>query len=256
VERVENPASALAWLAGRPAEEAMTGYDADGWEASTWILHAMYENRSLVGLGTHDEVHKRRLDAGDIAPLIIGEVNLDEGTTVTGTSLGYVIRPGQPWHRIRWDEYLFRFPDFPDDRAYPPCDRWFPHSSWPVAIEPPPEGSLDEEGLDALLTTVAGHTTDGMTTECYAFYAALPAGGDFDAVHLWRGPLSSVPALIDGRGGSYPSSPTNIWASDQSWFVLTDWDLQGTKVSGSRELIDAVRFNSSLETTDWQRQIA
>jgi hypothetical protein len=89
----------------------MTGYDTTGWDASTRILHAVYKNPSLTGPGTHDDLHRRRLIAGDTAPVIIGEVDLDEATTVTGTQLGFVIRPGKPWRRVRWTESLARTPD-------------------------------------------------------------------------------------------------------------------------------------------------
>jgi hypothetical protein len=48
MERVEDPASLLTWLADRPDEEAVTGYDV-GWKSSTWVLHAMYVNADLKG---------------------------------------------------------------------------------------------------------------------------------------------------------------------------------------------------------------
>jgi hypothetical protein len=252
MNRVADPAS-MTWLADRPGDEAATGYDAAGWESSTWILHAMYENASLIGLGTHDELHRRRLDAGDIAPLIIGDVNLDGQTTVTGTPLGFVVRPGSPWRRVRWSDYLAGTPGQAPERTHPPSDSWFPHRSWPVAVQPPPEGSLDEESLDALLETLSRHSTSGPSTDCFAFYACL-AAGDFDSLHVWRGQLSAIPELIQHRGGSYQFSPTNMWASDRSWFIWTDYDLAGTKVSGSKALVEAVKNHPALETVDWPEQ--
>jgi len=88
MKRLGETADAMVWLRDRPSEEPITGFDAGGWAASTWVLHAMYENPDLVGLGTHDDLHRRRLDSGDVAPLIIGDVNLDATTTVTGRSSG------------------------------------------------------------------------------------------------------------------------------------------------------------------------
>ncbi|MEU8185381.1 hypothetical protein AB0B85_27825 [Micromonospora sp. NPDC049044] len=246
MKRVEDPAALLAWLAGRPEHETHTGYAPAGWGASTWILHAMYENASHAGRGTHHEVRRRGLESGDLAPLIVGGVDLDDGTIDTGTPLGFVVRPGSAWRRVLWSQQPGQAPD----PRYPPCHRWFPHQSWPVAVQPPPEGSLDEESLTALLDTLCRHSVDGSGTDCVAFFASLPAN-DYDHVHVWRGPLSAVPELLEERGGSYLFSPTNLWPTDRSWFVWTDYDLQGTRVSGPTPLIEAVRSNPVLETVDW-----
>jgi hypothetical protein len=124
MQRVVDAEQALAWLSDRPSEEAMTGYAPVGWDASMWVLHAMYENPSLRGLGSHDDVHRARLTAGTVAPPIIGDVNLEGTTTVSGTPLGFVISPGSGWVRVRWSQYLDRFPEFEPDRSGPPSDRW------------------------------------------------------------------------------------------------------------------------------------
>lgn len=213
----------------------------------------MYENAALSSLGTHDDLHRRRLDAGTIAPLIIGDVDLDEGTTVTGSVLGWIVRPGAPWARVTWSDYLARFPDLVPDRSVPPCFRWFPGGSQPVAVEPPPEGSMDEESLDALPRRLAGHEQARGAGEVFAFYSPM-ASADFDQAHLWRGGLDEIPELIEENGGPYGFSPSNIWPEDRSWFVWTDYDLSGTKVSGSADLIDAVRSDACLETIDWPSQ--
>jgi len=256
MQRLNETLEPMAWLEEAcPMEDAVTGFDATGWSASTWVLHAMYENSDLAGLGTHDDLHRRRLDADDIAPLIIGDVNLDATTTVTGTPLGFVVRPGRPWVRVKWAHYLRRFPDFNARRDVPPCHRWFPPGSWPVAVEAPPEGSLDAESLDALIAVLSAHSPEGQNTECLAFYASLPAGGDFDYVHLWRGRLGSIPELIDARGGPYSFSPTNFWPTDRAWFVLTDYDLQATKVSGDPTLMAALHADQRLECLDWDAPI-
>lgn len=253
MERVEFADAEMAWLEPGDDETGyMTGFDAGGWPASTWVLHAMYENPSLWGLGSHDDIHRQRLEAGTVAPLIIGEVNLDEGTTVTGSSLGFVVRPGCEWRRLCWAEYLDRIPDFKPNRAVPPSFRWFPPGSWPVAIEPPPEGSLDQESMEALFSVLVEHDTVRGAGEVFAYWAAIPAS-DFDARHLWRGDLGEVGSLLDEMGGPYPSSPTNLWASDRTWFVCTDWDLSGTKVSGPESPIEQIKSSPTLETTDWTR---
>jgi len=38
---------------------------------------------------------------------------------------------------------------------------------------------------------------------------------------------------------------------DRSWFLYTDWDLWGTKVSGSQSLIDELISDPDLETLEW-----
>jgi hypothetical protein len=87
-----------------------------------------------------------------------------------------------------------------------------------------------------VLETPGRHSVDGPSIDCVAFYASLPAA-DFDTLHVWRGPLSAVPELLEERGGPYSSSPTNLWPADRSWFIWTDYDLAGTKVSGSKPLV-------------------
>ncbi|MFI7597585.1 hypothetical protein [Actinoplanes sp. NPDC049681] len=250
MKRLSETSGPMAWLKARPAEEALTGFDATGWPASTWILHAMYENSDLAGLGTYDDLHRQRLQSGDVAPLIVGDVNLDAFTKVTGTPLGYPVRPGRPWVRVTWAEYLDRFPGFTPCRDVPPCHRWFPPGSWPVAIEPPPEGSLDGESVEALLSVLTAHSTDGPDTDCLAFYGSLPAG-DFDGVHLWTGPLKNLRDLIEDQGGPYGYSPTNFWPVEREWFVWTDYDLDATKVSGDQSLVRALRAEPRLECLDW-----
>jgi len=249
MSRVTDPTDHLRWLRQSADEDSGTGFDLEHWPSSTWVLHAMYENPLLEGLGTHDDLHRRRLDASDAAPLIIDEATLDGLTTVTGVPLGFVVRPGRAWRRVSWKEYLDRTASQQRGRDHPPCFRWFPPGSWPVAVEPPAEGSLDDESLLSLVDVLASCAAEGLDTECLAYYAPLAA--DFDSVHLWQGPLSSVRELVDEFGGPYRSSPSNIWPRDRSWFVWTDHDLQGTKVSGTARLIEAVRAHPALETHDW-----
>lgn len=211
----------------------------------------MYHNSNLDGLGSHDDHHRRMVSAGEASPLIIGELNLDEAGTVTGSPLGFVGRPGARWRRLLWPDYL-GWGDGPHlpDLAVPPCYRWFSHRSWPLSIKPPPEASLDEASLEELVAVLAEHSSHGRDTTCLVFYGSL-AAGDFDTPHVWQGPLAAVGDLIEDRGGSYPSSPTNFWPRDRSWFVWTDSDLSGTKVSGTDALIEAIEASSQLETIDW-----
>ena len=46
-------------------------------------------------------------------------------------------------------------------------------------------------------------------------------------------------------------SPSNIWPDDRSWFVYTDWDLSGTRVSGSEELVASIVADQRLESISY-----
>lgn len=255
MNRIPEPDAELSWLNPWAGPESYTGYDAGGWEASTWILHAMYENPDLPADVTHDEAHRARLAAGLAEPTIVNGVDLDERTTLTGIPLGFEARPAPAWRRVRWSDYATRGGRLlGGGQAVPPCHRWFPSSTWPVSMLPPPEGSLDEESLGALLPVLAGHSSGGGETPCVAFYTPL-ATGDWTSPRLMSGPLRSIRDLVLGENAlqrhGVRSTPSNFWPRDRSWFVWTDWDLQGTKVSGSAALITAVRAEPDLETITW-----
>jgi len=235
------------WLGGAHAEEAVTGFDATGWEASTWIAHAIYELPGVSLEYTHDDAHRAALASGSVEPLIIGDVDLNEVGVVTGAGLGFAKRPPLDWQRLRWSELTRRLDVGTQDHEYPPCHRWFPYSSWPASIEPPTEGSLDEVSLQVLCRHLRVAT---VADDCVAFYGLLGRGMRGDAPALFRGPISGVRDLIDDSAGRI-GSPSNMWPIDRSWFVWTDWDLWATKVSGSQDLIEAIRSEPELETIEW-----
>jgi hypothetical protein len=82
--------AAVAWLS-EWAAGAFTGYDATGWEAKVWILHAMYETDQIPGGISHDDVHRIERAAGAADPVMLGEVDLEEvmkEATVVGSALG------------------------------------------------------------------------------------------------------------------------------------------------------------------------
>jgi hypothetical protein len=85
------------------------------------------------------------------------------------------------------------------------------------------------------------------TCECYAYFARLPTGRlhDTDRLVVYRGELANVLEIYDND--EVGAGPANLWAADRSWFTYTDWDLWGTKVSGSPELIDALVADTELE---------
>jgi hypothetical protein len=245
---VADPGPGLSWLESRAADpEAVTGYDAVGWEASAWILHAMYEHPGLPGDVTHDDLHRSCLARGLDEPTVIGGVNLDDVSASTGIPLGFEQAPGPPWRRLRWSEYARRPADVTGGaRLVLPPERWIPSASglWPASIRPPTEGSLDEVSLHTLMRVLAAQTADGQDADCFAFrHPAMTR--DYRPL-LLSGPLRAVCGLIEDEE-ALQSAPNNFWPRDRSWFAWTDWDACGTKVSGLRGLIDAILAEADLE---------
>jgi hypothetical protein len=165
-------------------------------------------------------------------------------------------RRGWPWRRVTWAEYLRRPGNDSGIRSVPPSYRWFDHPVTRPTVRRPDEGSLDLDSFTVLLSTLAGTGPDGARSDCYAYWGVLAASVDWPAHGvgqgaLWTGPVSALPELLLANGGRYATTPTNVWPADRSWFVWTDWDLDGTRVSGSAGLVDAVRRHPALETTSW-----
>ncbi|ALG09868.1 hypothetical protein [Kibdelosporangium phytohabitans] len=241
--RLLDPADQLAWLPDGPDDAGWaTGFDRHGWEDSTWVLHAIWEQVGGEQL-THDERRRQRIEAGEVEPTVTGGVNLDEMSVDTGVTLGYRRDPGSGWSRLRWADLAGRMGfAVGQDRVVPPSNAWFPISSWQVAVQPPTEGSLDETSLRAVLEVLAVQSDP----ECYAFYAAVPTG-DFDTPTLMHGPLDAVPELVTEMA----MTPSNLWPADRSWLVYTDWDLWATRVSGPPALIRAIEAHPDLETVRW-----
>lgn len=237
---------ALDWLRAQ-ARQAGVGFDPVGWGAHTWILHAMYERADLPGGLTHDDVRRIEVAAGADEPRIVGDVNLEDVGVVVGSPLGRSGHPGAGWARLRWDELAARLGVGIFDDWHLPCSRSFPYDSWPVNIRPPAEGSLDREQLRRLLAHLADHGDDGSGQTCLAFYPSwiTTPPSDDDAVYELR--LEELMDLYDDA--SVPGSPSNLWPADRAWFVYTDWDLWGTKVSGSPALIAAIEADAAIETT-------
>ena len=249
MERVE-VAGELEWLARQDARGSgrTTGFDRDGWPASTWVLHAMYETATLAGGLTHDEAHRMSVAAGASEPSVVGDVNLHEiaGMTLVGSPLGRSESPGPGWTRLMWRDLARRTGD--DPFQGPPCVRSFrfPTSSWPVNIRPPAEGSLDREQFSRVCEHLAA--LDGDDGTVLAYYARLATSDWSGGSVLFRGSIAELAGLYDDP--TVLGSPSNIWSQDRSWFVYTDHDLWGTKVSGSPALIATLSQDPNLETAD------
>jgi hypothetical protein len=258
----DDVAALLEWLAGKDPNG--TGYDQVGWEDSVWVLHAMFERDGLPD-DSHLDWRLQARDEGIADPTRLGSVDIaaelkelrgragsvlsgpvDGGFIPTGIPLGFVRTPPQPpWHRLRWSEFAVREglvlgSDWP---AIP----WFPES-FPVRILPPPESSLDEASLVALIRLLTTHS--GRTTGCVAYYSAVSTFGDDTSTFMFTGELGEVPTLL-ADGHAMRDTPTNLWPDDRSWFVYTDSDLMATKVSGPARLIAAIIADPTLETMRW-----
>lgn len=245
---VADPRAALAWLDGQ--ECPLTGYWApDGFENATWILHAMYENEALRGLGTHDDVEKDAIARGLMEPDVVAGIDLSAATIDSGTPLGWVERPNAAWTRRSWREHFG--PSMVDRLAaqvFPPNDRALRDGSWSASIFAPPEGSLDEASLAALLSILAMHADDDESGEIFAFYGQVPAN-NYDSPTLFTGGLETLKDLAI----RFDATPSNFWPADRSWFVMTDWDITSTCVWGDKALIDRIRRDPELETAEWAR---
>ena len=249
-EEIDNRTEAwLTWLADRSAGDGYTGYDAVGWEASTWVLHSIYEVPGSDPNITHDDLHRQAVENGRTPPAVVGSINLDKVSTVVGNSLGMtVVQPG--WARLRWSALAERLSVDVGKSDRPPCHRWLPYRSWPASLIPPDEGSLDEESFRALVEVLAAHAPRGHSTSCVAYYSPLACVGVSNEVFMAGVQLGDVARLVDPEAGR-AGTPSNLWPLDRTWMIYTDWDLWGTKVSGSRELIEAVLSVPQLECVSW-----
>jgi hypothetical protein len=236
-----------AWLSGGSPGDSGAGFDQDGWEASVWIAHAMFELPGMDLDYTHDDARRARLAAGLEEPRILGNIDMDDASTLTGVQLGLPEAHSDDWRRVRWAEMASRTGSDHTDQKYPPCFRWFPYRSWPASIDPPSEGSLDSTSLRALcVQLVAENSVDA----CIAAYCLVASGLHHDGGTCFGGPVSEIERLVDPSEWRI-GTPSNFWAVDRSWFVYTDWDLWGTKVSGPRSLIDRLVAEPVLETVIW-----
>jgi hypothetical protein len=231
----------LGWISRRPSPVTVAmsngaglGFDPSGWDAQVWILHAMYENHSLPNDITHKDARKPTTYAG---------IDLEASGGMLVENLGGSQSPGRGWVRLRWDELARRLQVDPFAADGVPSFASFPYESWPLNIQPPPEGSLDREQFARLLHHLAQLSPNGEQEECHAFYAVLREHSFAEHV-VFRCNLRELSLMYEGE---HDGSPTNIWPCDRSWFIYTDWDLLATKVSGSRELARRVLADDQLE---------
>jgi hypothetical protein len=249
-------ADLLGWLrdsATEGTQSGATGFEIDGWEARTWVLHAMYEHEGQSPELSANEARQLGIESGHVEPLVINGMNLDEKAVLTGIELGRTESPGTGWHRLRWSDLAARVAAPLANSGVPPCFRWFPFRSWPIGIRPPGEGSLDREGFVRLADQLINCSGASSQLACYCYYSPMATKEtDFDNPYLLQGQLSELSAVYERE--DVHGSPSNIWPEDRSWLVYTDWDLFGTLVSGSAELIASIVADPELETVSYPPQ--
>jgi hypothetical protein len=234
----------LSWI--EPARRVdPAGLDLTRWDDSIWVLHAMYEHPELPSDLTYEQLRVAQREAGLLKPALIGDIDLNYIGIDSGIPMGFTEHPGDGWRRLTWSEYFSRQGSEPARNSeFPPCFRWFPVGSLPVSIRFPGEGSLDRESLEALVDALEGQTRG---QPCF-FYPAALTTHNYDELTVYEGALSEVFQLLGEPQGF---SPSNFWPADRAWFVYTDYDLLGTRASGSRELNAALEANPQLETLRW-----
>ncbi|MFE0173212.1 hypothetical protein ACFWZ2_12900 [Streptomyces sp. NPDC059002] len=211
------PASETDWLADLTQGDGLTGFVAPARPDAAWVLGGMYERGPAAGDSVNDGQGR------------------DE-------------HPGPGWERLRWSELAARIGDPVVPQGMYPCFRCFPSSEEAGiprdSIEWPAEGSLDRPTWDQLIRFLAAHSAQGADTPCLAYYNPILTQ-DFEKKHVRSGRLGDAHSLFDDPDILY--TPSNLWATDRSWVVCTDYDLWGTKVCGPRPLIEALLTDLEIE---------
>ena len=269
----------MRWLCGDtwPPDTGFLGFDPAGpWPAAAWVLNAIYQRDDMPANLTHHEQHQQAIAAGLKQPAIVGGVNLDEASIVTGGDLGFAERPPAPWRRLTWSElgrregfgfwgvdrqrHKLRFRPQADweDPCLMPAAAWpavgpAEQLSWPVSLLPPTEGSLDAESLDGLIAVLARHTAAQALADCGFYYGAVAFTRE--GATVFAGDLRDLPTLVRSARGQQ-LTPNNIWPTDHSWLTYTDYDLNATRVSGSPELIEALCGHKDLDTVRCEQRMS
>lgn len=235
----------LCWLGDDVVRSAETAVLPPGCEDSVWILHNQY-------------VCPPAVDPGPLA----SEDNLNP----------YPVTPPQEFVRFRWKEVAeikglpLRGP-FWDGLEVPPCYRWDAFLGWEEAalvlpgadfVYQPRDGTIGQAELEALVPLLrAASTTDRIealiASEDLFEDSTLGTVLDVDSVVHRRVFTLKLEELLPSmlQIGMPDVTPEFWWPEDRTWVVWTDWDLLGSKVFGTKDLIDAIRRHPDLETLDW-----
>lgn len=233
----------LAWIGDGFLEDPVDGPLPDGFTKSTWVLHAQFFRPSDVP----------------------SEPKPDDPDSMPGFGFGAHAPDG--WQRITWAETAslkavpLRGPASDDGLEIPPCFRWEAllndrdagHDIHPGAKRDtsvwPTEGSLGKADLEALVPILAAHTG---STRMRGRFSPVTSPLEDEAMPTFTFDLSTMLSSMLATGRQ-EFSPELWWPEDRAWLLWTDTDLMGTRVFGSKELLDDLRAAADVETLDWHR---
>ncbi|WP_045730421.1 hypothetical protein [Pseudarthrobacter chlorophenolicus] len=214
----------------------------DGFSHSTWILHAQFFRPADVAPEPEDGARLPGFGFGTHAPAGWQRINWEETAADKGVPLqgpagddGIEIPPAYCWSALLNDsgaDYVVMPP------GVAPQD-----SLWPT------EGSLGKADLEALVPVLAAHTG---STRMLGRFSPITNIFEAESIRVFSFNLATMlPSMLATGGQEF--SPELWWPEDRTWVLWTDYDLMGTRVFGSKDLIDALRESADVETLDWHR---
>lgn len=109
----------------------------------------------------------------------------------------------------------------------------------------PEKGTLGENAWKAVRAAVQGC---GLETRCFVWMEPYRMDPPHDA--CWRTSLAAVPEVVDIPENYYGGGPHAVWATDESWFVVSDVDLPFSIVACSVELCERLLSEPCLEALE------
>ena len=234
----------LAWLGGGFLEDPVDGPLPNGFTESTWILHAQFFR----------------------PPEVPPEPELDDVNEVPGFGFGAHAPDG--WQRITWAETAARKgvplqgPAGDSGLEVPPAYCWSAllndSDAAYVVMHPgvhpddslwPTEGSLGKADLETLVPILAAHTG---STRMRGRFSPITSRFDAEVMRIFTFDLTTMlSSMLANRVQEF--TPELWWPDDRAWALWTDYDLMGTRVFGSKDLVDTLRAAPDIETLDWHR---
>lgn len=215
--------SEARWLEDQPGARLYGGVCPVGYASYTRIFHAIFEA---------PEPHH-------------------PGEGVNSRPLGLVTRPAG-WTRTTWRDFCERqglnftmeMQKYGLEILTDLFSPWLMKTvGWPTWMQPPTEGSLDEESLRRLIDILLEACGD---CQVVAYYCPTVMAHLDDLPTLFGGRLSEIWTLAHdvSTGGC---SPQNWWPLDRSWVVYTDWDLTSTIIAATPKLSSELLVDDVLE---------